>query len=157
MAPSFTKLHAHYRNVATSATQATRTPTVVHSAAAASTPANSGEPRWGAEPLVPTGKNDPLLEAYLLEVSHAGLRKRDYFARLSCVTEAFPPIQIKDQTIPLLIIESENDPLIRPQIRQALCEMYPNARRYTFQRAGHFPYLKKQSLKIRRLLSLTQG
>jgi pimeloyl-ACP methyl ester carboxylesterase len=100
--------------------------------------------RWvSLQRLVPAGGHDPLLEAYLIEVSYAGLRKRDFLARLSSVTESFIPVQIKDQSIPLLIIESENDPLIRPEIREALCEMYPYAQRYTFQRAGHFPYLNQ--------------
>jgi pimeloyl-ACP methyl ester carboxylesterase len=93
--------------------------------------------------LVPTGGQDALLEAYLLEFSHAGLGKRDFLARLSCVTQTFTPLPVDDQTFPILLIDSENDPLIRPTIRQAVRNMYPRAQRYTFQNAGHFCYLNQ--------------
>ena len=91
--------------------------------------------------LIPAGGHDPLLKAYLIEFSHAGLGKHDFLARISCVTQKFFPLQVEDQTFPLLLIDSENDPLIRPKIRQAVREMYPKAQRYTFQNAGHFSYL----------------
>lgn len=93
--------------------------------------------------LVPAGGQDPLLKAYLMEFSHAGLEKRDFLSRISCVTEKFTPLAIEAQTFPLLLIDSDNDPLIRPRIRQAVREMYPTARRHTFQNAGHFSYLNQ--------------
>jgi maspardin len=93
--------------------------------------------------LVPAGEYDPLLEAYLMEVRHAGLNKADFLARLSCVSQKFKPIQLKDQTFPILIIDSDNDPLIRPRMRQAVREIYPTTQRYTFKNAGHFPYLNQ--------------
>ena len=93
--------------------------------------------------LVPAGDQDPLLEAYLVEFGHAGHGKRDFLARLSCATQKFSPLPVEKQTFPLLVIDSENDPLIRPKIRQAVRELYPTAKRYTFQDAGHFCYLNQ--------------
>lgn len=93
--------------------------------------------------LVPAGGQDPLLEAYLVEFGHAGHDKRDFLARLSYATQKFSPLPVDEQTFPLLIIDSENDPLIHPKIRQAVRETYPTAQRYTFQDAGHFCYLNQ--------------
>jgi maspardin len=88
--------------------------------------------------LIPAGGDDPLLAAYLFEYSHAGLTKDDFHARLSCSTQAFLPLQPDKLGFPILIIESDNDPIIRPEIRRALRELYPQAQRYTFKRGGHF-------------------
>jgi pimeloyl-ACP methyl ester carboxylesterase len=96
--------------------------------------------------LVPSGENNPLLKAYLMEVSYAGLGRRDFLARLACVTQRFNPIQANNQCIPLLIIDSDNDPLIRPGIRQAMRMMYPSAQRYSFKNAGHFSYLNQPEI-----------
>jgi maspardin len=88
--------------------------------------------------LVPVGGDDPLLAAYLFEYSHTGLIKDDLRARLSCSTQPFLPPQPDRLGVPILIIESDNDPLIRPEIRRALRELYPQAQRYTFKQSGHF-------------------
>ena len=42
-----------------------------------------------------------------------------------------------------MIIESDNDPLIEPALREALRETYSQAYVYTFHQAGHFPYLNQ--------------
>jgi pimeloyl-ACP methyl ester carboxylesterase len=93
--------------------------------------------------VIPAGGQDPLLEAYLIEFRYAGLGKPDFLSRIRCITEKFIPLPVEDQTFPILLIDSENDPLIRPTIRQAVREMYPTAQRYTFQNAGHFSYLNQ--------------
>jgi maspardin len=97
--------------------------------------------RYTRRRLVPSGSPNPLLEAYLMEFSYAGLPRRHMLARLSCSSQTFTPIQVVDQTFPILIIESENDPLIRPAMRLAVCDLYPAAHRHTFDSAGHFSYL----------------
>jgi pimeloyl-ACP methyl ester carboxylesterase len=48
-----------------------------------------------------------------------------------------------DQSIPKLIIESENDPLIEPELRTLLRDYYPESHLYTFHNAGHFPYINR--------------
>ena len=45
------------------------------------------------------------------------------------------------QNIPILIIESDNDPLILPELQQKLKELYVEAQVYTFKDEGHFPYV----------------
>ncbi|TFH37758.1 MAG: alpha/beta hydrolase [Anaerolineales bacterium] len=93
--------------------------------------------------LVPAGGDHPLLHAYLMETSFSGLTKDDLLARSTCTMQSFTPCRVEDQSFPMLIIESANDPLIQPHIRQALLQMYPLAQRHTFRQAGHFPYLSR--------------
>ncbi len=91
--------------------------------------------------LVPSGGHAPLLKAYLMEASQAGIMKRDMLARIACATQRFEPLPIRDQTFPILIIESDNDPLIRADIRASLRQLYPAANKQTLVSAGHFAYL----------------
>ena len=100
--------------------------------------------RWlSKRRLVPAGEDHPLLEAYLMETSYAGLKKGDLLSRYLCVTQRFTPCRPEDQRFPILIIDSDNDPLIRPGIRTALRQIYPRAQCHTFSQAGHFPYLNQ--------------
>ena len=46
-------------------------------------------------------------------------------------------------SIPVLIIESANDPLIDKNVREQLKAAFPNASVFTFPAAGHFPYLNE--------------
>jgi pimeloyl-ACP methyl ester carboxylesterase len=95
--------------------------------------------RWVSQlRLTPAGGGDPLLGAYLKEVSYDGLTKDDMRARFSCITEPFDPLPPDRQRFPILIIESDNDPLVRPQIRRALRELYPHANVINLERSGHF-------------------
>jgi predicted alpha/beta-fold hydrolase len=43
----------------------------------------------------------------------------------------------------MMIIESDNDPLVAPVLRSELKTTYPSAIVYTFKSAGHFPYLNR--------------
>lgn len=98
---------------------------------------------YSRQRIVPSGESDALLEAYLMEVSYSGFQKHDLLARLDCASETFNPLQFGEQTFPILILDSGNDPLIPPSIRAALREMYPSAQRFQFDRGGHFPYLSQ--------------
>ncbi len=69
------------------------------------------------------------------------MRKEDLLARYRCIIEPFSPPQLGEQAPPVLIIESDNDPLIPPSLRNLLKSTYPTAGVYTFHEAGHFPYL----------------
>jgi len=63
--------------------------------------------------------------------------------RFHCVIEPFVPPDVQSLGIPLMIIESDNDPLIEPALREALRKTYSTVSVYTFQQAGHFPYLNR--------------
>jgi pimeloyl-ACP methyl ester carboxylesterase len=88
--------------------------------------------------LVPAAGGDPLLAAYLNEYSQRDLTKEDMRARLACVTQPFSPLPPERQNFPILILESDNDPLIRPDIRRALRELYPHAKVLNIESSGHF-------------------
>lgn len=107
--------------------------------------------------IVPAGGGHPLLKAYLKDVHDLGYSKQDVLARLACVTESFVPAPVKDINFPLLIIDSENDPLIRDEIRQAVRVLYPNAQHHSFFNAGHFAYLNQSEAYTRVLRSFLLG
>lgn len=95
------------------------------------------------EKVLPASENSPLAEAYLLEQSYGGMSKQQFLARYQCVVDTFTPglsvISSKD----ILIIESDNDPLVFPELRQRMKEIYPAAEVFTFHGKGHFPYLNE--------------
>jgi pimeloyl-ACP methyl ester carboxylesterase len=62
-------------------------------------------------------------------------------ARYSCVIDKFKPSA--NTTIPILIIESNNDPLISPVLRASLKKLYPTAPVVNFGEEGHMPYVNK--------------
>lgn len=90
--------------------------------------------------IYPTSGHDALTLAYLNEMGYGRMRKKHVIRRYQCVIEKFSP---KSPAIPLLIIESENDPLVEASPRQQLKATYPSAKVYTFSDAGHFPYLNR--------------
>ncbi len=61
--------------------------------------------------------------------------------RYYCVVEPFVAPNVQALDIPVMIIESDNDPLVEPALRDALKTTYSSARVFTFHKAGHFPYL----------------
>lgn len=88
--------------------------------------------------IYPTSGNDELTLAFLNEIGYGRISKAQLVGRYYCVIEKFTaPIP----SIPVLIIESENDPLVELTLREQLKDTYPNALVYTFVAAGHFPYL----------------
>jgi pimeloyl-ACP methyl ester carboxylesterase len=56
-------------------------------------------------------------------------------------SETIPPLAVAPERI--VIIESEDDPLIGPEMRQALEERYPGATVKRFAVGGHYPYVTR--------------
>ena len=91
--------------------------------------------------VLPASENNPLVKAQLLENTYGRMSKAQFLARYHCVIDKFQPIDGKQSTIPLLILESDNDPLILPELRTQLKQYYTTALVHTFHQKGHFPYL----------------
>ena len=70
--------------------------------------------------------------------------------RALCVLDIYDKRLTKD--IPLLIIESDNDPLVPETFRAQVKTTYPGAAVYTFSGAGHFPYLSHPDAYTRVLI-----
>lgn len=89
--------------------------------------------------VLPASGNSPTVRAFLLSLLGDKVNKKNLMARYDCVVDYFDtPIP---GNIPVQIIESDNDPLITPSLRQQLKEHYPNATVVTLSGEGHFPYL----------------
>ena len=90
--------------------------------------------------LYPASGHAEILKGYLLEGARA-MRRELFLARYHCVIQHFDPRPPDGTTPSLLIIESQNDPLISPELRQRLKKTYPMAQVHTFGEVGHFSYL----------------
>lgn len=90
--------------------------------------------------IYPTSGGDELTLAFLNEVGSGRMSKAQVVGRFRCVVEKFTA---PAPTIPVLIIESDNDPLVEPALREQLKATYPAAAVQTFIGAGHFPYLNQ--------------
>lgn len=91
--------------------------------------------------LYPAGRNSELLRAFLIEQTYGRMSKAQILARYRCVVEPFEPPNLAKEGIPVLIIESDNDPLLTSKLRRQMREVYPTAMVRTLPSAGHFPYL----------------
>ena len=91
--------------------------------------------------IYPASGRSALLKAYLDEGTYRSMDKARFLARYRAVVEWFDPPDISG--IPVLIIESANDPLISPALQQLLKRTYPSARVHTFGAVGHFPYVNE--------------
>lgn len=91
--------------------------------------------------IYPASGNNELVKAYLLEMTYGKMSKAQFIARYRCVIEKFSPPDLIKLSKYALIIESDNDPLVEPALRQQLKETYPTAKVIRFQNVGHFPYL----------------
>ncbi len=91
--------------------------------------------------VLPAAENDPLTKAQLLENTYGRMSKAQFLARYHCVVNRFQPIDGQQSVVPLLIMESDNDPLITPDLRAQLKQYYTTAQVHTFHHKGHFPYL----------------
>jgi maspardin len=91
--------------------------------------------------LYPASGYSELVKAYLLEQSYGRMTKAQFVSRYRCVVEDFPPPDLGAVSIPVMIIESDNDPLLDKTLRSMLRQTYPSAEIITFSGAGHFPYL----------------
>lgn len=88
--------------------------------------------------LYPASGKDELTLAFLSEIAQGRMRKDQVAARYKCVVEKFDPPA--NTSIPILIIEASNDPLVEPALRQQLKETYSGAKVVTVDN-GHMPYL----------------
>jgi maspardin len=90
--------------------------------------------------IFPTSENNRLLEAFLLSVPFS---KKGLASRFDVVTDTFvaTPEKPEVKAIPKLILESDNDPMITPDLRSQLKTLYPEAHVFTFHNKGHFPYI----------------
>ncbi len=88
--------------------------------------------------IYPTSGNDELTLAFLNEIGYGRMKKAHLVGRYYCVIEKFT---VPTPTVPVMIIESDNDPLVELTLREQLKATYPNATVHTFSAAGHFPYL----------------
>lgn len=90
--------------------------------------------------LVPAAKNNELLKAFLPSLPFS---KKQFMNRYYVVIDNFTasPSNYCVKRIPKLIIESDNDPLIQPELRKKIKELYKDADVYTFHNEGHFPYI----------------
>lgn len=88
--------------------------------------------------VLPASQNSPLLRAHLMTLASGGMTKEQLYARYLCVMESFQPAA---PSIPMLIVDSDNDPLVSEPLREMLAGTYPHAKRVTLHERGHFPYL----------------
>jgi pimeloyl-ACP methyl ester carboxylesterase len=91
-----------------------------------------------ATSVVPSAGGSPLVRAYLFEQSYGQMSKAQFLARYRCVIDPFDPAE---PSMPHLIIESDNDPLVPRELREMLRRTYPSAEVHTFHHTGHFTYL----------------
>lgn len=91
--------------------------------------------------LYPASGHSQLVKAYLLEQTYGRMSKVQFVARYRCVIEYFNAPDVDALGIPVLIIESDNDPLLDESLRELLKETYPTAEMVSLSDAGHFPYL----------------
>lgn len=89
----------------------------------------------------PAAGHSELVLAFLLEQTYGRMSKAQVSGRFHCVIEPFVAVNPKKPGIPVMIIESDNDPLIEPALREMLKKTYPEAPVHTLHNAGHFPYL----------------
>ncbi len=91
--------------------------------------------------ILPASQDPALVGAYLAEQAQQPGLKRRLLARYHTVIEPFAITDPTPEGLPLLLLESDNDPLIDAELRAALRGTYPTAQVHTFAGGGHFPYL----------------
>jgi len=90
--------------------------------------------------VVPASGNSPLLKGYVIEMCDKSMSKALTLCRYRCVIEQFAPCDGLCK-VPLMLIESDNDPMIPPELRKKLRRLYRFSAVHTFHNAGHFPYV----------------
>ncbi len=93
--------------------------------------------------VYPASNYSELVLAYGLEQTTGRMRKAQILGRFRSVIDPFTAPDPALLGIPVMIIESNNDPLVEPVLRSELKVAYPSAEVYTFTEAGHFPYLNQ--------------
>jgi maspardin len=95
------------------------------------------------ERVYPASGNDAFTRAYLIELVSSRVSKAQLVSRYQTVIEPFNPSDPLALGIPVMIIESDNDPLVEESLRLLLKQTYPFSQVNTFSGAGHFPYLNR--------------
>lgn len=90
--------------------------------------------------LVPAGDDSELLRRLLMEPHGEPDFKALFLDRYRCVVEPFEPVR---PTMPVLLISSDNDPLVPQELSEDLWSKYPDASTYEFDGGGHFPYVNR--------------
>ncbi len=100
--------------------------------------------------ILPATHNSPLLAAVLPSLPFS---KTQFMNRYKVVVDPFfpRPARYEVKRIPKLIIESDNDPLVPPELRSQLKALYPDAAVHTFHGEGHFPYINAAEVYTRTL------
>jgi len=93
--------------------------------------------------VVPAANGSELVQAYQLEQSYGGMTKAQFVARFHCVIDPFVASDPVASGIEVMIIESDNDPLVEAKLRELLRDTYPSAVVHTFYGTGHFTYLSE--------------
>lgn len=96
-----------------------------------------------AREVLPASQDSPLVAAYLAEQAQEPGLKLRLLARYHTVVEPFTIHDPAPDGVPLLLLQSDNDPLLAPRLRAALLAAYPTAEVHTFADGGHFPYLNR--------------
>src|SRR5262245_35069224 len=105
--------------------------------------------RWEVSKLLSTAKDEkPFWQAYFKELA-AGLSKEELISRYQCAIDlerryTFAPGDLAGWTGRILILESDNDTIIKAPERAALKALYPQAQVHTFIGAGHGASLIKR-------------
>ena len=92
------------------------------------------------ESVYPASDYSELVLAFGLEQTYGRMSKAQVVGRFRCVVESFEAPDLTALSIPVLIIEADNDPLVEETLREQLRETYPTAKVVTLGN-GHFPYL----------------
>lgn len=100
----------------------------------------------------PASGYSPVVEAYLLEQYSGVMSKEQFIGRFDVVLDSFAIARGPAQEgVPKLILESDNDPLVPPELRARLRQAYPEAYVHTFSGTGHFTYLNEPEAYTRAL------
>jgi len=91
--------------------------------------------------IYPAAGHSELVRAMLLEQYCGRMRKAHVIARAHTVLEPFA--LRAEAALPVCIIESDNDPLVPPVLREQLTQAWPQAEVHTLHGAGHFGYLNR--------------
>lgn len=95
------------------------------------------------ESVYPTSEYSDLVLAFGLEQTKGRMGKDQIIARFYSVIDPFNAPDPDQLGVPVMIIESDNDPLVDPVLRSELKATYFSAEVHTFTGAGHFPYLNR--------------
>lgn len=93
--------------------------------------------------VLPASQHAPLVAAYLAEQGQLPGLKHRLLARYHTVIEPFVVADPAPEGIELLLIQSDNDPLLSDELQSGLRDTYRYARVHTFHDGGHFPYLHR--------------